>query len=53
MFYRGTIKSDGAGLGLYVVREMVMKLGGTISVSSEPGIQTTFTISIPNFKKNG
>jgi len=53
MFYRGTIKSDGAGLGLYVVREMVMKLGGTISVSSEPGIQTTFTISIPNSKKNG
>jgi signal transduction histidine kinase len=48
MFYRGTEKSKGAGLGLYVVKEIVSKLGGKILVDSEPGNGSTFTITIPN-----
>jgi signal transduction histidine kinase len=51
MFYRGTEKSDGAGLGLYVAREMIKKLNGTIYFTSDHGLQTTFTISIPNITK--
>ena len=48
MFYRGTDRSDGAGLGLYIAREVVEKLGGTIEVTSAPELLTTFTITIPN-----
>lgn len=48
MFYRATDRSQGAGLGLYIVKEMVEKLSGTISIDSELGHGTTITISIPN-----
>jgi signal transduction histidine kinase len=48
MFYRATEKSDGAGLGLYIVSETVQKLGGKISVQSEYGVGTAFEIQLPN-----
>jgi signal transduction histidine kinase len=48
MFYRATERSEGAGLGLYIVRETVQKLGGTVNVTSEYGVGTTFDIEIPN-----
>lgn len=48
MFYRATERSEGAGLGLYIVRETVQKLAGTIRVQSELGVGTTFEIEIPN-----
>ena len=48
MFYRGTERSDGAGLGLYIVKEVVEKLGGTIAVESQPDLLTTFTVTLPN-----
>lgn len=48
MFYRATEKSEGAGLGLYIVSETVQKLAGKISVQSEQGVGTTFNLEIPN-----
>ncbi|HEU5289488.1 MAG TPA: PAS domain S-box protein [Cyclobacteriaceae bacterium] len=48
MFYRATVQSDGSGIGLYIVKNAVEKLGGTISVHSEIGVGTTFTIILPN-----
>jgi signal transduction histidine kinase len=48
LFYRGTEKSTGTGLGLYVVQEIVHKLGGEIKVSDRKGNGTIFTITIPN-----
>jgi signal transduction histidine kinase len=48
MFYRATTKSQGAGLGLYIVRQMLENLGGTISVESTPQEGTTFTVEIPS-----
>ncbi len=38
---------SGSGLGLALVRQIVEAHGGTISVDSVPGTQTTFTISLP------
>lgn len=48
MFYRGSESSSGSGLGLYIVKEIVEKLSGTISVQSELMKGTTFTIELPN-----
>jgi signal transduction histidine kinase len=50
MFFRATDKSEGAGLGLYIVKETVEKLHGQISVESKNGEGTTFFIKIPNMK---
>ncbi|MEM8892420.1 MAG: PAS domain-containing sensor histidine kinase [Bacteroidota bacterium] len=50
MFYRATQKSQGSGIGLYIVKEAVEKLGGEISVASEAGLGTTFTLRIPQGK---
>lgn len=52
MFFRGTERSDGAGLGLYIIKETVQKLRGTIDVTSTLGIGSKFVISIPNFIEN-
>lgn len=48
MFYRATDRSDGAGLGLYIVQEVVEKLNGSIDVSSSLGKGTIFSVTIPN-----
>jgi signal transduction histidine kinase len=48
MFFRATEKSEGAGLGLYIVKETVDKLGGRITVNSKYGLGTTFLLEIPN-----
>lgn len=47
MFYRASILSHGAGLGLYIVKKAIDKLGGDITLSSIQGKGTTFTITIP------
>jgi signal transduction histidine kinase len=48
-FYRipGEPRTSGAGLGLAIVREIIMAHGGQIEVCSEPGKGTTFTFSLP------
>ncbi len=48
MFYRGTERSSGAGLGLYIVKETLQKLDGSIEVKSEVDEGSTFKLSIPN-----
>jgi len=47
-FYRVNTKTTGSGFGLYIVKEMVEKLGGTIRVESQIGVGTSFFIIIPN-----
>lgn len=47
MFYRGISEVKGTGLGLYIVKTGVEKLGGSIEVDSEPGVGSEFRIKIP------
>jgi len=50
MFYRASTQSDGSGLGLYIVKNAVEKLGGQIDVFSRPLQGTEFRIILPNQK---
>lgn len=48
MFFRGTVRSKGAGLGLYIVKETVSKLNGRIGIHSTYGEGTTVDLELPN-----
>jgi ligand-binding sensor domain-containing protein/signal transduction histidine kinase len=47
MFYRGSQRSKGNGLGLYLVKKAVQKLNGRINLESEEGEFTNVSISLP------
>jgi signal transduction histidine kinase len=51
MFYRANYDSKGSGLGLFIFREAITKLGGFVTVESEPGVGTKFFIRLPNLSK--
>jgi PAS domain S-box-containing protein len=48
MFFRASEKSQGSGLGLYIVKSAVDKLEGKIKLNSILGKETTFTVELPN-----
>lgn len=45
MFFRASQDSKSSGLGLYIVKEAVEKLNGSIDINSTPGQGTRFTIA--------
>jgi signal transduction histidine kinase/ligand-binding sensor domain-containing protein len=47
MFYRATESAKGSGLGLYIVKETIERLGGEIVVESEARQGTKFTLEFP------
>jgi signal transduction histidine kinase len=47
MFFRATDNLEGTGLGLFIVKETVEKLGGKLHVTSDLGAGTTFEITLP------
>ncbi|UXP31461.1 ATP-binding protein [Reichenbachiella agarivorans] len=48
MFYRATTKTEGSGLGLYMVDEIVTKLYGQLKLDSEPEHGSIFTVHLPD-----
>jgi two-component system phosphate regulon sensor histidine kinase PhoR len=50
-FYRAdnvhTVDTEGTGLGLYLVRLIVERFGGTVACESEEGRGATFTMTLP------
>jgi signal transduction histidine kinase len=47
MFYRASEQSQGSGLGLYILKESVAKLNGSVEAHSILDEGTTFVISLP------
>ncbi|EMR03711.1 sensor histidine kinase [Cesiribacter andamanensis] len=48
MFVRASESSDGSGLGLYIVKNVLEKLHGTIELESQENVGTKFTVRLPN-----
>jgi PAS domain S-box-containing protein len=48
LFFRATDQAQGSGLGLFIVKDTIERLQGTIVVTSNVGEGTTFQIRIPN-----
>jgi signal transduction histidine kinase len=47
----GTANEKGTGIGLMLCKEFAMKNGGDLWATSEPGVKTSFYLSIPVKKK--
>lgn len=45
--FETTKSGKGMGIGVYLSREYISELGGTLNVASEPGEGTTITITLP------
>ncbi|MDR1184983.1 MAG: HAMP domain-containing protein [Coriobacteriales bacterium] len=46
-------ESGGLGVGLALVKEIAMRHQGIVSVESEPGVGSTFTLNLPLFERVG
>ncbi|MBI2271150.1 MAG: hybrid sensor histidine kinase/response regulator [Bacteroidetes bacterium] len=51
IFFRGTDKSTGSGLGLHIVKRAVKLLKGKISLKSETDTGTKFTVLLPSLRQ--
>jgi PAS domain S-box-containing protein len=48
MFFRASEQYEGSGLGLYICKEILKRLKGSIEVHSSPSKGSTFIVRIPN-----
>ena len=52
MFYRADERSSGSGLGLFIAKEAIDKLKGTLTVTSKVGQGSTFVLTIPSLSQS-
>lgn len=52
IFFRSTDFKNGLGIGLYIVKEALTRIGGEIFVKSDFGKGTAFTLVVPNRYKD-
>ena len=52
MFYRATDQAHGSGLGLYIVKNVIDKLNGSIKFTSAIRKGTTFNVKLPNHSQD-
>ena len=52
MFYRASIDNSGSGLGLFIAKEAVSSMKGSIKVETEVGVGSRFIVSIPDYKSS-
>ncbi|MFA0961305.1 ATP-binding protein [Roseivirga sp. BDSF3-8] len=51
MFYRASESSEGSGLGLYIVKNVIDKMKGDIKVESKVSEGTRFTVVLPAYSE--
>jgi signal transduction histidine kinase len=47
LFQRLHTHVEGTGVGLYLIKRLIENADGTITVQSQPGVGTTFTVTLP------
>ncbi|MCF8433682.1 MAG: ATP-binding protein, partial [Crocinitomicaceae bacterium] len=52
MFYRASTTSAGTGLGLYICKDIILKLNGKMILVSEFGEGTVIKLTLPKINKN-
>ena len=52
LFFRGNEDSKGTGLGLYILKNAIVKLNGRVELESEINKGSTFTVYVPNINPN-
>ena len=48
MFFISENNAIGTGLGLYIAKESIEKIGGSITVNSHRGLGSKFSICLPS-----
>ena len=48
MYQRFSLHIEGKGIGLFLTKNQIESMDGTIEVKSEVGLGTTFTVVLPD-----